>query len=146
MRNVIIGICVISIILFLVGCEQEKVEIVPEPLPQPIIEEKPRPETEIVEQPVEETTEAMVNTIKIVGNEFEPAELTIKVGEKVVWENTRTGNVKKAIIKGTKQCVFLQSPTLESGETFEWTFTEPGTCQFIEAVTSINTGKVIVEE
>ncbi len=146
MKKIILVVSLISVFLLFVGCAKEvPVDVTPAPVKQePVVQEEPKAAPEPEESKAAEP-QVSVNTIKIVGNNFEPAEVTIKAGDKVVWENTRSGMLEKAMIKGTKKCVFLKSPIFLGGETFEWTFTEPGTCEFIDAITSIKVGKVIVE-
>jgi len=148
-KEILIGVIVLA--LFLVGCtksadiksalpafSEEPQESVVEQLPEQVE----------VEQVVEEVeTVGVTHTIKFVGKNFEPENLTVKVGDTVVWQNDRNvTSLNKAMVVGTQKCSYLKSPILESGETFEWTFTEPGTCKIVDGYLTSNFGKVIVEE
>ena len=86
-------------------------------------------------------------TIKFVGTAFEPQELTVKVGDTVVWENDRdTPQLNKAMVVGTKNCVSVKSSILATGEKYKYTFTEPGTCEVVDGYITSVYGKVIVEK
>jgi len=152
MKKIEILFVVLGIFLIVLGrAKQEKIDVQPKVEPQsPVVketvkEEPTKAETAKTEETTKEETTGAMNVINVVGDNFEPSELTIKVGEKVTWKNMREGNVKNMLIKGTKNCVKVQSRTLKPGETFEWTFTESGKCEYIDAITSLKVGKVIIE-
>ncbi|HLC52048.1 MAG TPA: hypothetical protein VJI98_02280 [Candidatus Nanoarchaeia archaeon] len=122
----------ILIIVLLVGCGPVVVEETKEP--------------ELVPPQLEELVSPAVHTIKITETGFEPSAITIKTGDTVVWENVRSGRLNTALVVGTKQCVFIKSKLLKTGETFEKTFDEVDTCQFLDAVTNTQLVKVIIED
>ena len=99
------------------------------------------------EQVMEEIAAASAaHTVKFVGTEFEPEELRVKVGDTVIWQNDRDSpQLNKAMVVGTKSCVSVKSKLLESGETFEYTFTEPMVCEVVDGYVTSVFGKVIVE-
>ena len=85
------------------------------------------------------------NVIKVTDKGFVPSELKVKVGDTVEWQNTRSGRISKALIVGTQNCYYLKSAILESGESFKYTFDKAETCTIVEAITTTQVGKVIVE-
>lgn len=140
---------VLVMLVFLIGCTAGKTLPAEQPTSGRTIAEPPKetPAEEVAEPAAEEVKTAATHTVKFVGNKFEPAELTVKVGDTVVWKNERDSpTLNKAMVLGTKTCAFVKSPLLQSGETFEWTFTEPGTCQIVDGYIASTFGKVIVEE
>jgi plastocyanin len=86
-----------------------------------------------------------VHRIKITEDGFEPEELTINVGDKVIWQNVRDGRLKKALVLGSRQCINIKSNSLETGDTFEWTFNQAEKCIFVDAITKYQTGEVNVK-
>jgi plastocyanin len=101
-------------------------------------------ESEEVTTPSSETQ--TVHKIRVTDKGFEPEELTIKIGDKVVWENVREGRLKKLLILGSRQCIRIKSEALEPGETFEWTFNKAEKCIFVDAITKYQTAEIVIEE
>jgi len=65
--------------------------------------------------------EAMTTTVEVVDSAFEPAELSVAAGTTVVWSHE--GNAPHTV---TADDGAFDSGTLNSGDTFEFTFEEPG--------------------
>ena len=81
--------------------------------------------------------------IQIFRNEFDKKEITIEAGTKVIWENMDS---RRHMITNKRIGLFrTMRKSLEKGDTFEYTFNEPGTYEILEANFGIN-GKVIVEK
>lgn len=70
---------------------------------------------------------------------FSPAELTVPVGTTVTWENRHAANHDVVAEDGS-----FASPLFGTGETWAFTFTEPGTYQYICSIHPSMRGKVIV--
>jgi len=84
--------------------------------------------------------------VQLTDDGFEVEEITIKVGEKIIWQNAREGKVNKAMIIGVQGCAQIRSDIFPPGEYFSWTFEEPRTCVFVGGVYTTQTMKVVVEE
>ncbi len=95
---------------------------------------------------VKEEAESTVHKIKMTADGFKPDKLYIKVGDTVVWENTRSGSINKAMIIGVRECREVRSGFLKSGESFSWTFDKPITCTIADGVMTTKEGKILVEE
>ncbi len=100
---------------------------------------------EVVAEKPKEEVKTQSNVIKVTASGFDPKELKVKVGETVEWKNMRTGKIDKALIVGAQNCYYLKSAILESGESFKYTFDKTDTCTIVEAITTTQVGKVIVE-
>jgi len=75
-----------------------------------------------------------------------PLDLVIKVGDTVRWENTRTDvKLNKAMVVGAQKCSMVRSPLLQSGDSWEYTFTETGKCVIVDGYITTNVGSVMVE-
>lgn len=79
------------------------------------------------------------NIVNIEGNEYLPAEITIKKGESVVW-------VCKDTTKHDVTFDTFQSPLLGKGESFEYTFDTVGTYEYFDLSLTFMKAKVIVIE
>lgn len=147
-KEILMGVIVLT--LFIAGCSGKTVEKDVEKTPlESAVKETPvqAPEEVEAEQVEEVETASTTHTIKFVGTKFEPAELTVKAGDTVVWVNERDSpNLNKAMVVGTKSCVPVKSKLLEAGETFEYTFTEPMVCEIVDGYVTSVFGKVVVEE
>jgi len=77
---------------------------------------------------------------------FDISELTINVGDTVEWINVRDGRMDKALIVGVQRCSRVKSSIYHSGESFSYTFAEPGTCVIVDGIFTTQLMKVIVEE
>jgi len=120
--------------------EEKKEEVKAElPAKNETLEE---PESEVEEEP---ELEGETHTVLLENNGFNPATLTIKVGDTVKWKVSRTGNFKNGMILGTQNCVEVKSKILNNEEEFEWQFKEAGTCTFVDGIITTQISKVIVE-
>jgi plastocyanin len=70
---------------------------------------------------------------------FTPAELTVPVGATVTWPNRHAANHDVVAEDGT-----FASPLFDTGETWPFTFTEPGTYRFICSIHPSMQGTIIV--
>jgi len=112
--------------------------------------------TEIVDNPEETMNETEINseggqvyTVEFVGTKMVPETTVIKVGDTVRWVNQRNApNLNKAMVIGssTAGCREARSTILHSGESYEYTFTEPRTCTIVDGYLKTVTSKVIIQE
>jgi plastocyanin len=76
-----------------------------------------------------EVAEENILEVNVEGLTFQPEELTVPSGTTVVWNHTGTLPHTVTAVDGS-----FDSGTLQAGDTFEWTFDEPGRheyyCQF----------------
>jgi plastocyanin len=154
-------ILALFLILFLIGCSTEIIEVTPEEVgitvtptdnpeptdtaptePEPTPE--PEPETNQTTEPEETITS---HTILIEDDEFDPDRLTIAVGDTVTWKNNReSGKLAKAFIIGSRGvCKAMKSEMLEPGEEFSYTFEEAGSCTYVDGIITILYGRITVE-
>ncbi|TKJ17675.1 hypothetical protein CEE44_04045 [Candidatus Woesearchaeota archaeon B3_Woes] len=101
---------------------------------------------EVSEEPVVEEPKLLGPNevlIQIFRNKFDKTEITIETGTKVIWKNMDT---RRHMITNKRLGLFrTMRKSLEYGDTFEYTFNEPGIYEILEANFGIN-GYVIVEE
>ncbi|MBT6520473.1 hypothetical protein HOK51_11635 [Candidatus Woesearchaeota archaeon] len=90
----------------------------------------------------EEESEETSLTAMIVIKDFKvyPSELKIKVGTTVTWENKYDSFNHIIGWKG------MNGAALKKGETWSYTFTEPGTIKWFSTARPTTQGKIIVEE
>jgi plastocyanin len=94
------------------------------------------------------------HTVNIVGLTFEPAEITVAVGDTVTWEVTESIGAPHSVTSGTpddpdKGSVFDSGAEglIEVGETFEFTFDSAGTYAYYCTVHGASmSGQVVVGE
>ena len=79
--------------------------------------------------------------VQIKSYAFTPATLTIKAGTKVTWTNYDTAPHTVTVDSGP---VKFNSPTLQKGDSFTYTFTTPGTYSYYCAVHPDMMAKVVV--
>jgi plastocyanin len=70
---------------------------------------------------------------------FTPAELTVPVGATVVWTNRHAANHDVVATDG-----LFRSPLFGTGETYSFTFTEPGEYPYFCSIHPSMQGKIIV--
>ena len=92
---------------------------------------------------VEEDEPPRTNVLLIDGG-FDVEELQISVGDTVTWENVRFDKNMKAMIIGTRNCRAMKSTLFDPGESFSYTFNEPGECFIVGGVFTRQSMKVIV--
>ncbi len=148
-------ILALFLILFLIGCTTEVIEVGPEEIN--ITEPVETTPTEPTEPPetTNETTETNETTtttaghiIKIEEWKFDPARLTIQVGDTVTWinekpEGQRNSNSQLWRIRG--ECTGLKSQTFAPGEELSFTFEEAGECTYRDIYHGNYAGKIIIE-
>ncbi len=85
------------------------------------------------------------HTVKMVDGGFSVAELKVKAGDTVVWQNIRQGRFKTAMVMGVRECRGIKSGSFDSGESYRWTFEEAGECTVVDGIYTEETMKVVVE-
>ncbi len=80
-------------------------------------------------------------SVMIMNYAFSPSSLTVAVGSTVTWTNMDTAPHTVTVSSGP---VKFNSPTLQKGDTFTYTFTTPGTYNYYCAVHPDMTAKVTV--
>ncbi|MBU1111308.1 MAG: hypothetical protein ABIG93_04845 [archaeon] len=94
----------------------------------------------------DEVVEDNKHYVEVNEDGFEPDELTINVGDTVVWNNERTGRLDQMMIVGAQKCTGIDSGFLEFGDSFEWTFDEAKTCVIVDGITTTQLMKIYIEE
>lgn len=110
-------------------------------------EQEPVTKTEDVPEDVEETP-AGPPTVEILNDRFGTGQITISVGDTLVWKNSRTGSgsLTGAMILGVRNCADVRSAVFKPGNSFSWTFTEPETCTLVDGIkTTMIPMTVIIE-
>ena len=79
-------------------------------------------------------------TIKIANFTFTPAELTIKPGTTVTWENA--DDIPHSVVESTAK---FRSKPLDTGDKFSMTFTDAGEVAYFCGFHSHMTGKIVVK-
>ncbi len=79
------------------------------------------------------------NTVSIKNFAFAPAAVTVKVGTTITWTNTD----QEAHTVTSKNGAF-HSPALNSGSTYHYTFTKPGTYDYLCTIHPFMTATVVV--
>ena len=82
-------------------------------------------EVKVVKEIVQEVEEGI---IKMIDGGFNKEIVNINVGDTVVFENIRNGRYKIALLFGNNKCREIKSGIFNYGESYNYTFTEPGTC------------------
>ena len=94
---------------------------------------------------VAELKEGETHFVELTAEGFVPAELAINVGDTVVWQNVRSGQISKAMVIGVRECGKVRSKVLEAGESFSWTFDWSAKCTIVDGIMTTVESKVIVE-
>ncbi|MGP3921983.1 cupredoxin domain-containing protein [Streptomyces sp. 8N616] len=94
-------------------------------------------------QPAAQQGEQADYTVDLKGNAYIPAKLTVKVGDTVLWTNYDDVPHTVTTTKGPEK---FDSGTLDKGESFSYTFTEPGTYEYYCSVHPDMTASVTVVE
>lgn len=147
-------------IVFLLGCSTETIEVGPEEIENILNETEELPETTpapVVAPTVNTTTTTteatpaiITHTVEVAENKFTPNTLTIKVGETVTWKNVKaTGKLGSQTsilgVRGVCGGKKLVSDDFAPGEEFSYTFDEAGECPYIDIYYTNNAGKIIIE-
>jgi plastocyanin len=142
-KEVSIGLILLLVVaLLIIGISIYRQYTQPEEIIQDGAEEEEKEvvEIEVEEEPeIKEPSEVIISISRF---EFDKPEITIKPGTTVIWNNTDTR--KHMITNKTIGLFRRMRKSLEFGDTFEYTFNEPGVYEILEANFGIN-GKVIVE-
>ena len=112
-------------------------------------EELVAPETSAVEDtPVLNVSAPKFDTytVNLIKDGFEIDKLTIKVGDKVIWQNVREGRIIKALVFGTQKCAQLKSPMFYPGQVYSWTFDKAGSCMVVDGIFTTQAMKITVED
>ncbi len=72
---------------------------------------------------------------------FEP--VTVKVNQPVIWKNEQ--EKLQVLLYGMREIFAMKSGFLEPGESFSWTFLEPGEYTYVDSVVIGRSGKILVE-
>ncbi len=131
--------------------ETQETAVQPEPASEPESTE-PGAETEesgdqLTGDVVAETkeTKGATHFVDLTENGFKPDVLTINAGDKVVWQNVRTGHINRAMVIGVRECSKIRSSFMSPGDSFVWTFDQPATCTIVDGVMTTVQSKVIVK-
>jgi amicyanin len=82
-------------------------------------------------------------SVDIVDIDYDPREITVPAGTTVTWTNT--GDLPHTVTKDDGPGEDFDSGTLQSGDTFEQAFTEPGTYDYLCTIHANQRGSVTVE-
>ncbi len=142
---------IILILLLVFACQRQEIPLIEVPsereevappsvvVPPPVI--TPQASEPSVEEDENETTQEDT-TAKIIPMNagFDPKEVTINIGDTVTWKNVNANRIGKvsSTIGG------FQSPRLEPGQEWSYTFTKNGTFKYIDATLTTKNGMVIV--
>ena len=163
-------IALVVLVVALVGCENStevtvKTQVDDVPLDTIVVEDTPEEvEDEVVETPAEdvnetpedetaedvvEETSGTTHIIKIEALRVKPEELTIKMGDTVIWKNNdkfEEGGVFHQLVAYKKE---FRGPRFFRGEQFQHTFNTPGTFVYTDLIYKEREsmrGIIIVEE
>lgn len=110
--------------------------------------EIPEIEEEIIEEEVvedlEEIVEEPIKYVNLVDGGFAADAIIVRINDTVVWQNARTGRYKMALVIGNRECRNVKSRLFHAGESFNATFTEPGTCWISDGIYTTQAMRVIV--
>ena len=86
----------------------------------------------------QDSTSTSTNSVEIKDFAFNPATINIKAGTVVTWTNQDTA-------KHTVKLDEIESPSLAKGQSWSYSFTTPGTYNYICSLHPSMKGKIIVE-
>jgi len=97
--------------------------IIPGGQPYPVPPPNPYPTPRPIGTPVPGTNVSMQNTM------YSPQSITVKVGMTVVWRNNETNGMPHTVTSGSPNAPsgMFDSGTLNAGQSFQFTFSTPGT-------------------
>ena len=142
------------IILFLIGCTTEVIEVEPEDITvtEPV---ETTPSEPVAPETTNQTTETNATTatatghiIKIEEWEFDPDDITIKVGETVTWVNEKPAGQRNSdaqLLRIRGVCIGFKSGDFAPGEEFSYTFEEAGECTYRDIYQGNYAGKIVIE-
>jgi amicyanin len=123
--------------LILAGCEGQVPTPAAGPTQGPSVLAAAGAETAGKSAPTADKTEVTIDNFS-----FNPPVLTVAVGTKVTWLNR--DDVPHTVTSTTKPRI-IDSPTLDSDQSFSHIFTRPGTYDYFCAVHPKMTGKIVVK-
>ena len=82
--------------------------------------------------------------IKLINGGFEKTELKIKAGDTITWTNIRTDKPTQGMVIGNMLCPKVKSGFLENGQSYSWTFNDPGTCIIVDGIYTTSSMKIII--
>lgn len=107
-------------------------ELAPTETPEPEPTNTPEPEPEPTDTPEPEPTDTPAQEIRaevvMRNNSFQPQEITVQVGTSVIWTNEDSfGHTVTAGTRSNPSGLFQSGNVSGGGDTFEFTFDQPGT-------------------
>ena len=84
------------------------------------------------------------HVVKLIDGGFERKTVQINVGETVMWSNVRKAQYNIALLVGNRECRDIKSGFFNTGESYNWTFNETGTCFVSDGIFTTQAMKVIV--
>ncbi|OGG61179.1 hypothetical protein A3C87_03455 [Candidatus Kaiserbacteria bacterium RIFCSPHIGHO2_02_FULL_49_34] len=158
---IIIGVVILGWGMYVLT--RSEAEVVQEPVVEAPVADVATEPAETVVTPSQEATNQEVHTVTYTVDGFSPQELTIKVGDRVVWINNTTADMWPAtgmhpthtVYPGSdiKKCteadtsmIFDACRPFASGDAYAFTFTEVGTWRYHDHLKVSNTGTIIVTE
>lgn len=79
-----------------------------------------------------------------VGEEFTTSSMSIRLNDTIVWENARSGQYKIALLFGNRNCRGIKSGVFRTGESYNWTFNEVGTCWVSDGIFTTQAMRITV--
>ncbi|MBT4935666.1 hypothetical protein HOL21_02285 [Candidatus Woesearchaeota archaeon] len=104
---------------------------------------------EVVEVEVEEVVDdglPKTHVVEMTSIGFDEDVITVSVDDTVEWKNSRSDGYKNAMIIGTMWCRDVKSGIYEPESSYQYTFTQTGTCIIVDGIFTTETMKVVVEE
>lgn len=130
-----------AISLLVISCAPAQETPAPEE-PQETMAPTDEPATE---EPVEEEGATMSVEVTMEGNTFQPAEITVAVGGTVTWTNEDA--VSHTVTAGTRGNATGEfDESVGAGDTFSYTFEEPGVVEYYCSIHPGMDGTLIVGE
>ena len=96
-------------------------------------------------KPIIRNVTSEIHTVNLVKDGFEVPEVTIKVGDTVIWQNVREGSISKGLVLGTRDCQNIRSQIFMPGDSFKHQFTKKGSCTFVDGIFTTQLMKVNVD-
>lgn len=95
---------------------------------------------------VEFDSQVKVHAVQVTNSGFEPATLTIGLGDTVEWKNVRDGRIRDAMVTGARfPCKEIKSGVIDSGDTYSFVFEEKGSCTVVDSITTTQASEIVIE-
>ncbi|RLE39425.1 hypothetical protein DRJ17_00550 [Candidatus Woesearchaeota archaeon] len=139
MKKIIALLVMLCILLLVVGCEKH------EPVAPPVVEVEEKEEIPLENLTIQELVETVENIMVITsGKVIEPREITIKVGESVVFKNNN--DAPHILRVATPDAIeIVRSKRLMPGDVFEYVFEKAGIYYIRDVFSGSVNAQVIVE-